>query len=502
MRARIANITTMGALYLTGSALLVACGGGGGGSAPSPSPSPPPPPPTPTITFANVSVHDPSIIKVGTEYYVFGSHLGAAKSTDLMNWTLVADGVTNANPLFTNVLTALQDTFTWSQSNDLWAPDVVRLADGKFYFYYDSCRGDSPLSALGVAVADSVNGPYVNKQIILKSGMAGLSEDGVTNYDARVHPNVIDPHTFPDATGNLWMIYGSYSGGIFILAMDEVTGLPEPGQGYGTHLLGGNHARIEGAYVQYNAQTGFYYMFVSFGGLAADGGYNIRVARSQAPDGPYFDGAGTDMSTVVGNPNVLFDDVPIAPHGMKLMGNFQFANATGESGTTTGYVSPGHNSSYFDAGLGKYFLIFHTRFPGRGEQHEVRVHEMFFNSAGWPVVAPFRYAPLSLANPAQVAEVTSAQVAGAYKVVNHGKDISATIKNSDAMRLNGDGTVSGAATGTWLHRGDNLIDIVLSGTLYNGVLSRQWNTNANNFVVTFTAQTTAGVSLWGSRTGD
>jgi len=98
--------------------------------------------------------------------------------------------------------------------------------------------------------------------------------------------------------------------------------------------------------------------------------------------------------------------------------------------------------------------------------------------------------------------VTSAQVAGAYKVVNHGKDISATIKNSDAMRLNSDGTVSGAATGTWLHRGDNLIDIVLSGTIYNGVLSRQWNTNANNFVITFTAQTTAGVSLWGSRTGD
>jgi len=492
----------IGALYLTGSALLAACGGGGGSSAPSPSPSPPPPPPTPTITFANVSVHDPSVIKVGNEYYIFGSHLAAAKTTDLMNWTLLADGVTNANPLFTNVLTELQDTFAWSQNNDLWAPDVVRLGDGKFYFYYDSCRGDAPLSALGVALADSVNGPYTDKQIFLKSGMTGLSEDGVSNYDARVHPNVVDPNTFFDASGNLWMIYGSYSGGIFILAMDETTGLPEPGQGYGKHLMGGNHARIEGAYVLHNAQSGFYYMFVSFGGLAANGGYNIRVARSQAPDGPYFDGAGTDMATVIGNPNVLFDDAPIAPHGMKLMGNFQFANATGETGTLTGYVSPGHNSAYFDAGLGKYFLIFHTRFPSRGEQHEVRVHEMFFNSAGWPVVAPFRYAPLSLTNPAQIAEITSAQVTGAYKVINHGKDISAVIKASESLRLNSDGTVSGAATGTWLHRGENLIDITLSGTIYYGVLSRQWNTNANNFVVTFTAQTVGGVSLWGSRTGD
>ncbi|HLA74078.1 MAG TPA: hypothetical protein VK624_21420, partial [Steroidobacteraceae bacterium] len=80
------------------SLLLAACGGGGGGSSSGGGSNPPPvvPPPAPTITFNNVSVHDPSVIKVDAEYYVFGSHLAAAKSTDLMNWTLVADGVTNA----------------------------------------------------------------------------------------------------------------------------------------------------------------------------------------------------------------------------------------------------------------------------------------------------------------------------------------------------------------------------------------------------------------------
>ena len=492
---------------LVGILALAACGGGGGSGSSSSSsggnaPPPAPPPPPPAITFANASVHDPSVIKVGADYYVFGSHLAAARSSDLMNWTLIADGVTNANPLFTNVLTALQQTFAWSQVNDLWAPDVVKLADNKFYFYYDSCRGDSPLSALGVAVADTVNGPYTNKQIFLRSGMVGLSDDGVTNYDAQVHPNVVDPQTFFDATGHLWMIYGSYSGGIFILAMDETTGLPEPGQGYGRHLLGGNHARIEGAYVLYNAQTAFYYLFTSFGGLAANGGYNIRIARSQAPDGPYFDAAGTDMADVRGNPAVLFDDTRIAPHGQKLMGNFQFALAAGETGTAEGYVSPGHNSAYYDAGLDKYFLIFHTRFPNRGEQHEIRVHQLLFNAEGWPVAAPFRYAPLSLSPTAVVAEVINTDVAGAYKFIDHGKDISATIKQSQAVRLNADGTVSGAVTGTWLHRGNNLVDLTIGGTLYNGVLSRQWNTNANRFVVTFSAQSQSGVSVWGARTGD
>ena len=463
--------------------------------------------PPPVITFANASVHDPSVIKVGAEYYVFGSHLAAAKTTDLMNWTMVADRVDNANPLFTNVLTALQQTFAWSQVNDLWAPDVVKLADNKFYFYYNSCRGDSPLSALGVAVADSINGPYVNKQIMLRSGMNGLSDDGVTHYDAQVHPNVVDPQTFFDATGHLWMIYGSYSGGIFILAMDEATGLPEPGQGYGKHLMGGNHARIEGAYVLYNAQTAYYYLFTSFGGLAANDGYNIRVARSQAPDGPYFDGAGTNMDTVRGNAAVPFDDTRIAPHGQKLMGNFQFGLTTGETGTAVAYMSPGHNSAYYDAGLNKYFIFFHTRFPLRGEQHEIRVHELLFNSQGWPVVAPYRYAPHSLSPTPIVAEVTNADVPGAYKIIDHGKDISGVLKMSQAFRLNPDGTISGTSTGTWIHRGNNFIDITLANlnggnAVFSGVLSRQWNPNANRFVLTFSVQAPYGGSLWGARTGD
>ena len=51
------------------------------------------------------------------------------------------------------------------------------------------------------------------------------------------------------------MVYGSYSGGIFILKMDKATGKPLPGQGYGKKLLGGNHSRIEGPYILYHPET-------------------------------------------------------------------------------------------------------------------------------------------------------------------------------------------------------------------------------------------------------
>ena len=41
---------------------------------------------------ARVSVHDPSIVKDKSTYYVFGSHIEAAKSSDLQNWKRFSNG--------------------------------------------------------------------------------------------------------------------------------------------------------------------------------------------------------------------------------------------------------------------------------------------------------------------------------------------------------------------------------------------------------------------------
>src|SRR5690606_35277886 len=123
----------------------------------------------------------------------------------------------------------------------------------------------------------------------------------ISLYDARIHPNTIDPDTFYDKHGKLWMTYGSYSGGIFILEMDEATGLPLPGQGYGKHLAGGDHAQIEGSYILYSTETDYYYLFVSSGGLASTDGYNIRIARSRNPDGPYLDAEGRNLTEARGS---------------------------------------------------------------------------------------------------------------------------------------------------------------------------------------------------------
>ncbi len=454
----------------------------------------PPPPATPS--FRNASVHDPSVLKVDDTYYVFGSHLAAAKTKDFMQWDLVASGVSAQNPLFDDVLEELEETFDWAQTDTLWAADVIQLGDGRFYMYYNACKGDSPRSAMGVAVADQVEGPYTDQGIILKSGMWGQpSEDG-TIYEPRVHPNVVDPDVFYDKDGKLWMVYGSYSGGIFILEMDEATGKPLPGQGYGKKLLGGNHSRIEGPFVLYSPEATFYYLFLSFGGLDARGAYNIRVARAERPDGPYYDAEGTDMITVKANPALpLFDDRSIEPYGVKLIGNFRLERPAGTAGTGTGigYVSPGHNSAYHDPATGKHFLIFHTRFPQRGEQHEIRVHQMYMNQEGWPVVAPYRYAGETAGT------VRREEAIGEYRYVNHGKAISAAITTSKPIQLEEDGTISGAVSGTWERTGDNVAALVVDGTRYDGVFTRQWEPEASSYVMTFSVLSKQGVALWGSK---
>ncbi|MFD2410463.1 glycoside hydrolase family 43 protein [Paenibacillus rhizoplanae] len=457
--------------------LLSACSGG--------NPEGPP-------EFGNVSVHDPSVIKVEDTYYVFGSHLASAKSNDLMSWTQISSGVTDDNVLIPNVTEELSETLSWAQSDTLWAPDVIQLADGKFYMYYDACKGDSPLSALGIAVADEIEGPYKNKGIILKSGMSGIGDDGEV-YDATEKPNVVDPDVFWDKDGKLWMVYGSYSGGIFILELDPATGFPLEGQGYGKKLLGGNHARIEGPYMLYSPETDYYYLFLSYGGLDANGGYNIRVARSKHPAGPFEDSEGKAMLDAQGTPGVLFDDPAYSPYGVKLMGNHEFVNTDEEAtGSGTGYVSPGHNSAYYDETSGQYYLIFHTRFPGLGEQHEVRVHQMFMNEAGWPVVAPHRYGG------EKIGKYTAKEVAGAYKLVNHGKEITAELAESQIVELNTDGTISGSVTGTWALSNDNMAKLTIEGAEYSGVFLREWNEATSSEVMTFTALSAEGVAVWGS----
>ncbi|HPD19304.1 MAG TPA: glycoside hydrolase family 43 C-terminal domain-containing protein, partial [Candidatus Goldiibacteriota bacterium] len=222
---------------------------------------------------------------------------------------------------------------------------------------------------------------------------------------------------------------------------------------------------------------------------AADGGYNIRVARSSNPNGPYYDALGQNMINAKGRSGTLFDDNAIQPYGVKLIGNYRFMN-----NPNFGYVSPGHNSAYYDSVSGKFFIIFHTRFSGTGEYHEVRTHQLFFNSDEWPVIAPFQYAGETLTS------VTVNDMTGVWRFIDHGKDITPTVKNDVAINLNGDGTITGGINGTWSLNGNYYINLIIGGVTYKGVvILNQWDASSSSYVHGFSAVSQQGISVWGAK---
>lgn len=457
---------------------------------------PPRLPELPEPTFGEVSVHDPSVLVTSGVTYLFGSHLAAAKSDDLLAWDQVADLVTPENPLFEDVTTELAEAFEWAQSDTLWAADVSETEDGRFRMYYCACEGSSPRSAMGTAIADHIEGPYRDEGIFLRSGMWDEpSEDGDI-YDALVHPNTIDPHAFVDASGHHQLVYGSYSGGIFLLELDPVTGRPLPGQGYGVHLCGGNHARIEAPYILHSEQTGYYYLLLTFGGLDADGGYNIRVARSRDVAGPYLDPMGQDLREARSDPELpLFDDASIEPFGAKLMGNHRFAG-TGADGQ--GYVSPGHVSAWTDPQSQESFLFFHTRFPGDGERHEVRVHRIHFSHDGWPVLSPHRYGGEPAAETARPG-LHRRQLEARWQLVDHGRAISPEVVDSQTIELHRNGQITGAVTGRWRLEGRHRAVILLEDLRYDGVFALGRHEELGTWTPTFSVLGPDGRALWGSR---
>ncbi|TYP79750.1 S-layer homology domain-containing protein [Paenibacillus methanolicus] len=508
--------------------------------------------PTPTTpagpTFGNVSVHDPSVIKNGNTYYVFGSHIEAAKSTDLLNWTTFTNGYTTPNNVvFGDLSSNLAGSFKWAGENDadskggfaVWAPDVYWNEDyvhadgskGAYMLYY-SASSTYIRSAIGLAVSKTIEGPYIYADTLVYSGFTRDSaKDANSNVDKKWdntnikslidaqkldgenanwfnadgtfnnkdYPNAIDATILKDAEGKLWMTYGSWSGGIFLLEIDPATGkaiYPKTDgvtadgrmidRYFGTKIAGGYFKSGEGPFIVYDEATKYYYLNVTYGWLGATGGYNMRQFRSANPDGPYVD---TDEQ-----PAVLPDDrTDNAAYGAKMIGNFQFMREIGDPdlGLGYGYVSSGHNSVYYDETAGKYFLFFHTRFPQKGEFHELRVHQMFMNKDGWLVVAPTRYT-------GEKAQTVSEQlIPGDYKFVNHGLTYSGDIANSVDIRLNADHTLSGAVQGTWELKDGYRATITAGKVSYEGVFVRGWDEFQQRETMTFTAISGEGVSAWG-----
>lgn len=126
----------------------------------------------------------------------------------------------------------------------------------------------------------------------------------------------------------------------------------------------------------YDAETGRYLLACSFDSLFDT--YNIRVARSEHPEGPFLDAAGRRLGSREGD---------VVDGGTKILGSL--VTTAGET-----ELAPGHSNHLVTPdGM---LLVHHVRTGADPERHRAQLRRMALTSAGWPVVSPVEYDALPL----------------------------------------------------------------------------------------------------------
>ena len=228
-----------------------------------------------------------------------------SRSQDLVNWTYVGD--------------VFAEMPSWvAADGGLWSPDIEYF-NGQYYLYYsvsDSTAAGGG-SAIFVATSNSPMGPWT------------------ANGTPVVEPNsgwkTIDPAVAQDDSGQRYIFYGTFQGGIAARALsaDGLSSLPA------TQTQITTPDRYEAAYVV--RHDGYYYLFASASDCCRGPltGYAVFAGRSQSVLGPYLDRDGVSLleSRVGGTP-------VLAMNGNR-------------------FVGPGHNTMFTDA-AGQDWMMYHA----------------------------------------------------------------------------------------------------------------------------------------------
>ena len=227
----------------------------------------------------DLRVHDPStIVQEDGVWWVFatGRQILTASSPDLKTWT--------------RQKSALAEPPAWAlevapgnQRHHYWAPDVIRVGN-LYHLYYSVSEFGKNTSAIALATSPALDpgNPrhgWTDRGIVIRSGPD-------QNY------NAIDPAVLLDK-GRLWMAFGSFWGGIFLVELDPVTGLRLDPDADPLPLAWGHEIEAPALY----RHDGYYYLFVNAGLCCrgVDSTYRVRVGRSRSVTGPYLDDQGTDL---------------------------------------------------------------------------------------------------------------------------------------------------------------------------------------------------------------
>ncbi len=419
------------------------------------------------------NVHDPSIFKDGEMYYLYstdvkvggspGAGIMVRKSADLIRWEWVGYALEGVP----------REAADWTGATNLWAPDIAKLGD-TYYLYYSASTFGTNRSYIGVATSASPEGPWTDQGAVIKTAPG----DG---------PNAIDPNIVRDAQGGYWFVYGSFFGGIHIAPLDEGTGKLKE-EGVGIHIAARDRATeegaVEGPYIIYNEDTGYYYLFVSYDSLYQD--YNVRVGRSEQITGPYLDAAGRDMKDVAYRPQYEV--------GNKLIGGYRFSAGDG-------WLAPGHNSVLQDEN-GADYLIHHARPEADKNWMYLHVRKLVWTADGWPTVSPERYAG------EREQDIPEQELYGDWELVAHAKYMDGIVP-SYKVTLHEDGrAASEYGELSWSYDGKRTLSLSMQEEAADRSVDEPpvevqvlaaWDWELKRPTLVFTGLDSEGSALWGKK---
>ena len=290
-----------------------------------------------------LSAHDPVMIKQDSLYYLFMTHGGIARSSDMENWTRIEPAPRELKWVTDDIIPGYRGGF--------WAPDI-QYYDGLYYLYYSPSTFGKNTSAIGV---------MTNKTLHQDSPDYQWEDHGmiVQSIPGRDFWNAIDANVIyvEEESGEKagWLAFGSFWGGLKLVKLAaDMKSLAEPQEWY-TIAKRENSSAIEAPFIY--QRNGYYYQFASIDycckGLEST--YKTIVGRSKDVRGPYLGKDGTPMTEGGGDLIV---------------------------GETDQYVAVGHCSVYdFD---GKTFFVAHGYDKEDKGRSKLFIKEIQWDEEGWP----------------------------------------------------------------------------------------------------------------------
>lgn len=410
------------------------------------------------------NLHDPTIIRHGDQYFIFSTDVAYGpngdcgimhrRSGDLVQWRFMGWVFDGVPPVARNFMEQHQPGY---RQESIWAPFIYRHED-TYRLYYSVPGNDGlKLACIALATGETPYGPWEDEGIVISC----LPQDPY---------NAIDPAVVVDREqGKHWFAYGSYSSGIHMVELDPATGKRKDETDTG-HLIAFRnrfHDAIEGAEFVYNEEAGFYYLFVSYDWLEDD--YNVRVGRSERPEGPYLDIHGNDMAA-------RGDNDPM------ITAQYRFDGHPGWQGV-------GHCGILKDEG--RYFFVSQGRLGSNYYLMNLHVRRMEWTPSGWPVVSPERYAAVPQSG------VTADRIAGAWEHIGL---VHISQKNTSVtLVLEEGGSIESRPDASWSYDEDLLSISFSAGDPYRCRVFDEWDWENGNPTLVYTGMNSSGECIWGKQ---